>query len=72
MAEAVKPLRPVKAHSSGATAEAIAKPAPVLERAPESKLWTNIQAGKFQISVEIDPPKGIALDRVYEQVEKIM
>ena len=72
MAEAVKPLRPVKAHSSGASAEAIAKPAPVLERAPESKLWTNIQAGKFQISVEIDPPKGIALDRVYEQVEKIM
>src|ERR1700757_512087 len=50
MAEAVKSLRPVKAHASGATVEAIAKPAPVLERAPESKLWTNIQAGKFQIS----------------------
>jgi len=72
MAEAVKSLRPVKAHASGATVEAIAKPAPALERAPESKLWTNIQAGKFQISVEIDPPKGIVLDRVYEQVEKIM
>jgi methionine synthase / methylenetetrahydrofolate reductase(NADPH) len=71
MAEAVKSLRPVKAHA-GATVEAIAKPAPVLERAPESKLWTNIQAGKFQASAEIDPPKGIALDRVYEQVEKIM
>jgi methionine synthase / methylenetetrahydrofolate reductase(NADPH) len=72
MAEAVKSLRPVKAHASGATVEAIAKPAPLLERAPESKLWKNIQAGKFQVSVEIDPPKGIALDRVYEQVEKIM
>jgi methionine synthase / methylenetetrahydrofolate reductase(NADPH) len=72
MAEAVKSLRPVKAHASGATVEAVAKPVPVLERAPESKLWKNIQADKFQVSVEIDPPKGIALDRVYEQVEKIM
>jgi methionine synthase I (cobalamin-dependent)/5,10-methylenetetrahydrofolate reductase len=72
MAEAVKSLRPAKVHASSITAEAVAKPAPVVERAPESKLWKNIQAGKFQVSVEIDPPKGIALDRVYEQVEKIM
>ncbi len=72
MAEAVKSLRPTKAVSSGASVEAVAKPAPVLARAPESKLWKNIQAKKFQVSVEIDPPKGIALDRVYEQVEKIM
>jgi homocysteine S-methyltransferase len=72
MADAVRSLRPVKAQASGATVEAVAKPAPVLDRAPESKLWKNIQAGKFQISVEIDPPKGIALDRVYEQVEKII
>jgi homocysteine S-methyltransferase len=71
MAEAVKSLRPAKAHASGAV-EVIAKPVPVVERAPESKLWKNIQSGKFQVSVEIDPPKGIALDRVYEQVEKIM
>ena len=72
MAGAVKSLRPSKAHASGAAVEAIAKPAPHIDRAPESKLWKNIQAGKFQVSVEIDPPKGIALDRVYEQVEKIM
>lgn len=72
MAEAVKSLRPVKSHAAGATVEAAAKPAPALERAPESKLWKNIQANKFQISVEIDPPKGIALERVYEQVERIM
>jgi methionine synthase I (cobalamin-dependent)/5,10-methylenetetrahydrofolate reductase len=72
MAEAVKSLRPSKAHASGATVEAAAKPAPHIDRAPESKLWKNIQAGKFQVSVEIDPPKGIALDRVYEQVDKIM
>jgi methionine synthase / methylenetetrahydrofolate reductase(NADPH) len=72
MAEAVKSLRPLKVHASAIAVEAVAKPAPLLERAPESKLWKNIQAGKFQVSVEIDPPKGIALDRVYEQVEKIM
>jgi homocysteine S-methyltransferase len=72
MADAVKLLRPVKAHAAAAAVPAVAKPAPVFERAPESKLWKNIQAGKFQISVEIDPPKGIALERVYEQVEKIM
>jgi methionine synthase / methylenetetrahydrofolate reductase (NADH) len=72
MAEAVKSLRPSKVHASSIAVEAVAKPAPLLERAPESKLWKNIQAGKFQVSVEIDPPKGIALERVYEQVEKIM
>jgi methionine synthase / methylenetetrahydrofolate reductase(NADPH) len=72
MADAVKSLRPVKTHATGATVETAVKPAPVAERAPESKLWKNIQAGKFQISVEIDPPKGIALERVYEQVDKIM
>jgi len=72
MAEAVKSLRPSKAQASGVTVEAPAKHVPVVERIPESKLWKNIQAGKFQVSVEIDPPKGIALDRVYEQVEKIM
>ena len=72
MADAVKSLRPTKAHTSAAIIETVAKPAPLIERAPESKLWKNIQAGKFQVSVEIDPPKGIALDRVYEQVDKIM
>jgi len=41
-----------------------------VQREPESKLWKNIQAGKFSVSVEIDPPKGIALDRIYEQVDK--
>jgi methionine synthase / methylenetetrahydrofolate reductase(NADPH) len=72
MAEAVKSLRPVKGHASGLLVEVAAKPVPPVERAPESKFWKNIQAGEFQVSVEIDPPKGIALDRVYEQVEKIM
>jgi methionine synthase / methylenetetrahydrofolate reductase(NADPH) len=72
MADAVKSLRPVKAHVSAIAIEVLVSRAPAVERSPESKLWRNIQAGKFQVSVEIDPPKGIALDRVYEQVDKIM
>src|SRR5712672_1126587 len=72
MADAVKSLRPVKAHVSAIAIEVLVSPAPSVNALPESKLWRNIQAGKFQVSVEIDPPKGIALDRVYEQVDKIM
>jgi homocysteine S-methyltransferase len=71
MAQAVKSLRPAKAHTRAQVQVAVKHP-PVAERAPESRLWKKIQAGEFQVSVEIDPPKGIALDRVFEQVEKIM
>ena len=72
MAEAVKSLKPAKNPAAGVVVETIAKPAQVLRREPESKLWKSIQAGKFSVSVEIDPPKGLALDRIYEQVDKIM
>ena len=71
MAEAVKSLRPVKA-AAVAKVEAVAKPAPVLQREPESKFWKKLKKSEFVVCVEIDPPKGIALDRVYEQVDKIM
>src|SRR5712691_10446455 len=70
MAEAVKSLRPVKA--AVARVETIAKPAPALQRDPESKFWKKLQKQEFTVCVEIDPPRGIALDRVYEQVDKIM
>jgi methionine synthase / methylenetetrahydrofolate reductase(NADPH) len=72
MAEAVKSLKPAKHHAAGIVLETSAKPAAVLQREPESKLWKRIRAGKFSLCVEIDPPKGIALDRIYEQVDKIM
>ncbi len=72
MAEAVKSLKPAKHHAAGVVVEQSVKAAPVLHREPESKLWKNIQAGKFSLCVEIDPPKGIALDRIFEQVDKIM
>ncbi len=71
MAEAVKSLRPVKA-AAVAQVETVSKPAPVLQRDPESKFWKKLQQQEFTVCVEIDPPKGIALDRVYEQVDKIM
>src|ERR1700704_7210279 len=71
MAEAVKSLRPVKATAT-TQVQATAKQAPVLQREPESKFWKKLQKNEFAVCVEIDPPKGIALDRVYEQVDKIM
>src|SRR5712672_3677570 len=39
MAEAVKSLRPVKAHVSAIAIEVLVSPAPSVERSPESKLW---------------------------------
>jgi methionine synthase I (cobalamin-dependent)/5,10-methylenetetrahydrofolate reductase len=74
VAEAVRGLRPAPASPSGthpSTAPSVAAPAPV-QREPESKLWRKIQAGQFVVSVEIDPPRGVALDRVLDQVDKIM
>jgi methionine synthase / methylenetetrahydrofolate reductase(NADPH) len=71
MAEAVKSLRPAKT-AAVAHVEAVTKPTPILEREPESKFWKKLQKNAFAVCVEIDPPKGIALDRVYEQVDKIM
>jgi methionine synthase / methylenetetrahydrofolate reductase(NADPH) len=72
MAEAVKSLRPAKHGVSAKVAEVSAKAAPVVQRAPESKFWKKLQAKEFAVCVEIDPPKGVSLDRIYEQVDKIM
>jgi len=72
MAEAVKSLRPARAQS-GAVVVASAQPAvPAREREPESKFWKRLGRREFTVCVEIDPPKGIALDRVFEQVDKVM
>jgi homocysteine S-methyltransferase len=72
MAEAVKLLRPAHAQAQ-ATVVASAQPAvPIQEREPESKLWKKLQKKEFVVSVEIDPPKGLSLDRIFEQVDKVM
>ena len=44
----------------------------VTTREPDSTLWRKIQAGRFVISVEIDPPKGTSIERVLEQVKNVM
>jgi methionine synthase I (cobalamin-dependent)/5,10-methylenetetrahydrofolate reductase len=71
MADAVKSLRPVKA-ATVTHVETAPRPAKVVEREPESKFWRKLQDKEFAVCVEIDPPKGISLERVYEQVDKIM
>jgi homocysteine S-methyltransferase len=72
MAEAVKSLRPVKAHPAAPSVEAVPKPTLISQREPESQFWKNLKARKFTVCVEIDPPKGISLDRIFEQVDKVM
>ena len=72
MAEAVKLLKPAAAHAP-AVVVARAQPAvPPQQREPESKFWEKLQKREFSVCVEIDPPKGIALDRIYEQVDRVM
>jgi len=72
MVEAVKSLRPARAQSGAAVVASAPQVAPKLEREPESKFWKKLQRKEFTVCVEIDPPKGIALDRVFEQVDKVM
>src|ERR1700675_3630676 len=72
MADAVKSLRPSKSSAAHHSVEVVVKPAPVLQREPESKFWKKLQAKEFTICVEIDPPKGLSLDRIFDQVDKIM
>lgn len=73
MAEAVKKFVPGRAVRASSSAAAVAEaPLRIAKREPESGIWKKIQAHKFVVSVEIDPPKGIALDRIYEQVANVM
>ena len=63
------------ASSAGGTVE-VFEPAErfrrIAAREPESKLWKKIQAAEFVTSVEIDPPKGVTIDRILEQVGRVM
>ena len=72
MAEAVKSLRPAKTHASAAVVAAAQPVAVTPEREPESKFWKRLQKKEFTVCVEIDPPKGIVLDRIFEQVDRVM
>ncbi|MGH9788583.1 MAG: bifunctional homocysteine S-methyltransferase/methylenetetrahydrofolate reductase [Candidatus Acidiferrales bacterium] len=37
---------------------------------PVSKLYGKLKAGQFVVSVELDPPKGVNLERILEAVER--
>ena len=73
MAEAVKTLRPGAQSSVARSVVEVVEPVlRIAKRDPESGIWRQMQAGKFVTSVEIDPPRGISLDRIFEQVNQIM
>jgi methionine synthase / methylenetetrahydrofolate reductase(NADPH) len=73
IADAVKSLAPGQTVRVAARAAGVAeKPLHIAKREPESGIWKKIQAKEFVVSVEIDPPKGIALDRIYEQVANVL
>jgi methionine synthase I (cobalamin-dependent)/5,10-methylenetetrahydrofolate reductase len=72
MAEAVKSLTPAKAATLTHSVKVAAKPVVIAQRDPESKFWKKLQAKEFTVCCEIDPPKGLSLDRIFEQVDKIM
>jgi methionine synthase / methylenetetrahydrofolate reductase(NADPH) len=72
MANQVKALKPGHAHHAGTVVTVKEPLVPVQQKEPESKFWKKLQKKEFAVCVEIDPPKGIALDRIYEQVDKVM
>lgn len=47
------------------------RPSTALAREPESRLWRKFTQGRFVVSVEIDPPKGTSLERIFEQVDRL-
>ncbi|HVB99123.1 MAG TPA: bifunctional homocysteine S-methyltransferase/methylenetetrahydrofolate reductase [Candidatus Dormibacteraeota bacterium] len=50
--------------------QAEARPA-VKPREPESRMWRMLTGGQFVVSVEIDPPKGTSLERIFAQVDQL-
>ena len=72
MADAVKSLKPVTTHAVAHSVAVLTKPATATHRDPESKFWKKLKANQFTVCVEIDPPKGLSLDRIFEQVDKVM
>ncbi|HEV3255146.1 MAG TPA: bifunctional homocysteine S-methyltransferase/methylenetetrahydrofolate reductase [Candidatus Acidoferrales bacterium] len=81
MAEAVTNLQPARPGQktvsvSANLGEHLATDAAVVlrvaAREPDSGVWRKIQDGRFVVSVEIDPPKGVSIDRILDQVGRVM
>ena len=72
MTEAVQLRPPTRGPVTRAVTQVAPEPRRPVARQPESALWKKIQSGQFVLSVEIDPPKGVSLERIFEQVDKLM
>jgi homocysteine S-methyltransferase len=72
MVRAVQGMHPAAGARAVSVVETAPETRPLAAREPESALWRKIQAKKFVVSVEIDPPKGTSIDRVMEQVQTVM
>ncbi|MFQ5817762.1 MAG: bifunctional homocysteine S-methyltransferase/methylenetetrahydrofolate reductase [Terriglobia bacterium] len=70
MAQAVRDLTPSRDSRPRASVVLEAPPPAVVQAEPVSALYRKLQAGQFVISVEIDPPKGVNLERILEAVEQ--
>ncbi len=74
IAEAVKelaPQTPAVSDRRAATITAVPPPPPEPVAAePASTFYRKLQQGPFTVSIEIDPPKGVNLDRILESVER--
>jgi methionine synthase I (cobalamin-dependent)/5,10-methylenetetrahydrofolate reductase len=71
IAEAVKGLSPAAARPPRASAPAVQPapaPPPPVAAEPQSSFYAKLKSGRFVVSVEIDPPKGVNLDHILETV----
>lgn len=69
IAQTVRDLTPSRDSRPRAAVVLEAPLPPVAKAEPVSALYRKLQAGQFVISVEIDPPKGVNLERILEAVE---
>lgn len=74
MADAVRDLAPREARAAAggpAVAVAVEAPAPSrVEAEPQSSFYRKLREGRFAVSVELDPPKGVNLDRILAAVKR--
>ncbi|MFQ5927546.1 MAG: bifunctional homocysteine S-methyltransferase/methylenetetrahydrofolate reductase [Terriglobia bacterium] len=70
IAQAVRDLTPSRDARPRAAVVLEAPPPVVVQAEPASALYRKLQAGEFVISVELDPPKGVNLERILEVVEQ--
>jgi len=71
LVEAVRPLRPSPSRVSPPVVKVSPAPSLPVSQNPQSTLWRKLQSDRFVVSIEIDPPKGVSLDRIFDQVDKL-